>query len=78
MTTSYEALREADAGIVCVPTPLSKTRDPNLSYIVSAITLLKCRGQADPRIRHSTSVLVILAAASAAVLPISKSSLMCS
>ena len=37
VTTGYDALSEADAVIVCVPTPLSKTRDPNLSYIVSAI-----------------------------------------
>ena len=48
------------------------------SYIVSAMTLLKCRGQADPRIRHSTSVFVIWAAACAEVFPISNSALMCS
>lgn len=35
-TTDYDALRRADAVIVCVPTPLSKTRDPDMSFIVSA------------------------------------------
>ena len=35
-TTDFSALREADAVIVCVPTPLRKTREPDLSYIVSA------------------------------------------
>lgn len=35
-TTDYDALEDADAVIVCVPTPLSKTRDPDVSHIVSA------------------------------------------
>lgn len=35
-TADYDVLREADAVILCVPTPLSKTRDPDLSYIVAA------------------------------------------
>jgi len=35
-TTDYDVLREADAAIICVPTPLSKTKDPDLSYIVAA------------------------------------------
>lgn len=35
-TTSYEAVRELDALTICVPTPLSKTRTPDLSYIVAA------------------------------------------
>lgn len=29
-------LREADAVVVCVPTPLNKTRDPDMRYIVAA------------------------------------------
>ena len=33
-TTDYEALSLADVAIVCVPTPLSKTRDPDVSHIV--------------------------------------------
>lgn len=35
-TTDYAALREIDAVSICVPTPLRKTGDPDLSYIVSA------------------------------------------
>ena len=32
----YAPLEEADVAIVCVPTPLGKTKDPDLSYIVAA------------------------------------------
>jgi UDP-N-acetyl-D-glucosamine dehydrogenase len=32
----YAELRRADAIIICVPTPLRKTRDPDMSYIISA------------------------------------------
>jgi len=35
-TTDYAALAQADAIIICVPTPLSKTRDPDISYIIAA------------------------------------------
>ena len=35
-TTRYEVLRELDAVMICVPTPLRKTRDPDISYIVAA------------------------------------------
>lgn len=35
-TTDYAAVAELDAVTICVPTPLSKTRTPDLSYIVSA------------------------------------------
>jgi UDP-N-acetyl-D-glucosamine dehydrogenase len=35
-TTDYSAVSELDALTICVPTPLSKTRTPDLSYIVSA------------------------------------------
>ena len=35
-TTGYDALREADVAIICVPTPLNKTHDPDLSYIIAA------------------------------------------
>ncbi len=35
-TTDYAVLREVDAILICVPTPLSKTRDPDISYIVYA------------------------------------------
>ncbi|MFN3597226.1 MAG: nucleotide sugar dehydrogenase [Rubricoccaceae bacterium] len=35
-TTDFDALRDADGISICVPTPLGKTRDPDISYIVSA------------------------------------------
>jgi UDP-N-acetyl-D-glucosamine dehydrogenase len=35
-TTDFSVLRHADAANVCVPTPLSKQRDPDVSYIVAA------------------------------------------
>jgi len=35
-TTDFRVLRELDVVNVCVPTPLSKQRDPDVSYIVSA------------------------------------------
>ena len=35
-TTDYAAIRELDAVIICVPTPLRKTRDPDMSFVVSA------------------------------------------
>ncbi len=35
-TISQSALRRADTIIICVPTPLTKTKEPDLTYIVSA------------------------------------------
>lgn len=35
-TTDYEALREADAISICVPTPLRKTKDPDMTYVIQA------------------------------------------
>jgi UDP-N-acetyl-D-glucosamine dehydrogenase len=35
-STDPKVLGQADAVIVCVPTPLNKTKDPDISYIVSA------------------------------------------
>jgi UDP-N-acetyl-D-glucosamine dehydrogenase len=35
-TTDYTALTTLDAVTICVPTPLSKTRTPDLSYVVAA------------------------------------------
>jgi UDP-N-acetyl-D-glucosamine dehydrogenase len=35
-TTDFSRLRQMDAVNVCVPTPLSKTRDPDVSFIVAA------------------------------------------
>lgn len=35
-TTAYAELRNVDAVSICVPTPLRKTRDPDMSYVVNA------------------------------------------
>ena len=35
-TTDFTKIAECDALIICVPTPLSKTKDPDLSMVVSA------------------------------------------
>jgi len=35
-TTDTSVMAQADAIIVCVPTPLNKTKEPDISYIVSA------------------------------------------
>jgi UDP-N-acetyl-D-glucosamine dehydrogenase len=35
-TTSFAAVRDLDTINICVPTPLRKTKDPDMSYIVSA------------------------------------------
>jgi UDP-N-acetyl-D-glucosamine dehydrogenase len=36
-TTDFAALSEVDTINICVPTPLRKTKDPDLSYIASAV-----------------------------------------
>ena len=35
-TTDFNHLRECDAIIICVPTPLRKTKEPDVSYILAA------------------------------------------
>ena len=35
-TTDFEVLRELDTINICVPTPLRKTKDPDMSYIVAS------------------------------------------
>lgn len=35
-TADFSVLKELDAIIICVPTPLRKTREPDISYIISA------------------------------------------
>jgi UDP-N-acetyl-D-glucosamine dehydrogenase len=42
-TTGYDAAAHLDAITICVPTPLSKTRSPDLSYVVSAAESLAAR-----------------------------------
>jgi UDP-N-acetyl-D-glucosamine dehydrogenase len=36
-TTDFASVRELDTINICVPTPLRKTKDPDMSYIVSAV-----------------------------------------
>jgi UDP-N-acetyl-D-glucosamine dehydrogenase len=35
-TTNFDYLQECDAIIICVPTPLRKTKEPDISYIMAA------------------------------------------
>ncbi len=39
-TTDFDALDACDAVSICVPTPLRKTRDPDISYILSAASAI--------------------------------------
>ena len=50
--TGYDAVGEADAVLICVPTPLGKTRDPDVSYIVSAAS------EIGPRLREGALVVL--------------------
>lgn len=40
-TTDYSAVGHADAIIICVPTPLNKTKDPDVSFIVDSCTEIR-------------------------------------
>jgi UDP-N-acetyl-D-glucosamine dehydrogenase len=40
-TTDLTRLREPDAISICVPTPLSKTKDPDVSYVLAATDAVK-------------------------------------
>lgn len=40
-TTDFSVVKEADAVSICVPTPLRKTRDPDLSFILSVTDEIK-------------------------------------
>jgi len=42
-TTDFAALDDIDAVSICVPTPLRKTRDPDISYIISATQQVRAR-----------------------------------
>jgi UDP-N-acetyl-D-glucosamine dehydrogenase len=39
---SYNPVAQADAVIICVPTPLDDSHDPDLSYIIHAIKQISC------------------------------------
>jgi hypothetical protein len=43
-TTDAAVIKSLDTINICVPTPLRKTKDPDLSYVVSAVEMI-----ADPR-----------------------------
>src|SRR5437660_9752502 len=40
-TADMASVHEMDAIDICVPTPLRKTRDPDLSYVVQAVDAVK-------------------------------------
>ena len=40
-TTDFEVIAEFDTMNICVPTPLRKTKDPDLSYILAAVEMIK-------------------------------------
>src|SRR5262245_19828741 len=42
-TTDFGRLHEQDALLICVPTPLSKSKAPDLSYILSAVEAIQPR-----------------------------------
>jgi len=51
-TDCYEDLRQVDAISICVPTPLRKTRDPDMAYIVQA-------AESIAEIRHPGMLIVL-------------------
>jgi UDP-N-acetyl-D-glucosamine dehydrogenase len=40
-TTDEAAIADTDAVIICVPTPLRKTKDPDVSFIVDAVAMIR-------------------------------------
>src|SRR5262249_51351615 len=42
-TINFDHLNECDAVIICVPTPLRKTKEPDVSYILAAAEEIKKR-----------------------------------
>jgi len=42
-TTDFDVLRDLDTVNICVPTPLRKTKDPDMSYIVSSCQEIESR-----------------------------------
>jgi UDP-N-acetyl-D-glucosamine dehydrogenase len=51
-TTDFSRLKETDAVIICVPTPLRKTKEPDISYILAAAEQVK-------QYLHSPQVIVL-------------------
>jgi UDP-N-acetyl-D-glucosamine dehydrogenase len=46
-TTDFALLSETDAMLICVPTPLGKTKAPDLSFIISAVEAIRPRLRAE-------------------------------
>ncbi|MFN7964333.1 MAG: nucleotide sugar dehydrogenase [Acidobacteriota bacterium] len=42
-TTDFDLLRDMDAILICVPTPLRKTLDPDISYVVASTEAIAAR-----------------------------------
>ena len=43
VTSNADVIRELDTISICVPTPLRKSKDPDLSYVLSAVDMIACR-----------------------------------
>lgn len=55
-TTDFSVLRDVDTINICVPTPLRKTKDPDISYIVAAVKeIQKCLHAGQVIILESTT-----------------------
>jgi UDP-N-acetyl-D-glucosamine dehydrogenase len=39
-TTDYNDLRQADTVSICVPTPLTKTKDPDMSFVIDSVSAI--------------------------------------
>ena len=51
-TTDFDELKNCDAIIICVPTPLRKTKEPDISYIMAAAEAIK------QRLRHGQLIIL--------------------
>jgi len=51
-TTNFDLLSQCDAIIICVPTPLRKTKEPDVSYILAAAEQIK------QRLRHGQLIIL--------------------
>ena len=54
--SSFEIIKKLDAIVICVPTPLNKTKDPDLTMVVSAVEkIIKNRGEQQLVVLESTT-----------------------
>jgi UDP-N-acetyl-D-glucosamine dehydrogenase len=55
-TNDYSVVKKMDVIIICVPTPLSKTKEPDISYIVTAVkNIMKNRRKGQLYVLESTT-----------------------